>query len=365
MLKSVFLAGRELNYPRNELMTSAIQDISRTTLIGSQSPTVYKGGIGSILRRSLSGFLRMFPRLIKGDFDFIFIGFFGQMLSLMIAPFTKKPIILDMFVSAYDTLVEDRQITGKKSLLSKFLLWLDKQSGKQASLVFVDTQAHVEYFHEAFQIPHSKMRRVFVGCDEQLFHPLPEDTESRTVLYYCSYLPLHGVDVVVRAAELLRVDPSTKFKIIGDGMDFEKVRQFVLEKHLTNVELAAPVSLERLPLEIQKSFICLGGHFGASAKACRVIPGKVFQMIAMGKPVIVGDNAANRELLTNGVDSLFCEMDNPEAIAVAIRTLCHDEAFRNKIASGAHRTYQTSASSSHLKSIVGDCVLETLNVRVD
>ena len=364
MLKSIFLAGREVNYPRNELMVSAIQGISQTTVIGSQSSNVYKGGIRPILRQSVRSFLQLIPRLIKRDFDFVFIGFFGQLLTKMISPFTRKPIIMDMFVSAYDTLVEDRQITGKKSLLSKLLFWLDKQSGKRAKLIFVDTLAHAEYFHESFGIPLLKMKRVFVGCDEELFHPMPENPESRTVLYYCSYLPLHGVAVVVKAAELLQGDPAIKFRIIGEGIDYKKIQKYVQENQLRNVELAAPVSIDRLPKEIQNSLICLGGHFGASAKACRVIPGKAFQMIAMGKPVIMGDNAANRELLTHGVDSWFCEMNNPRALADAISTLLQDRELRNRIANGALKTYQESASSKLLKSIVQESILEALKSQV-
>jgi len=361
MLKSIFLAGREVNYPRNKLMVSAIQDISQTTVIGSQRSNVYKGGIRSILLQSLRSFLQLIPKLIKGDFDFVFIGFFGQMLTQMIAPFVRKPIILDMFVSAYDTLVEDRQMTGKKTLLSKFLFWLDKQSGKQARLIFVDTLAQAEYFHEAFGIPSSRMKRVFVGCDEALFHPLPGNSDSCTVLYYCSYLPLHGVDVVVQAAELLQADLSIKFKIIGEGIEYTKICNFIREKQLTNVELAAPVSIEQLPLEIQNSLICLGGHFGASSKACRVIPGKVFQMIAMGKPTIVGDNPANRELLTHKIDSWFCEMNNPRALAIAISALFHDSDLRNQIAEGALETYQKAATSVLLKSVVQDSIKDALN----
>lgn len=360
MLKSIFLAGREVNYPRNELMLSAIQGISQTTVIGSQSSNVYKGGIRSILSRSVQSFLQLIPRLIKHDFDFVFIGFFGQFLARMIAPFTRKPIILDMFVSAYDTLVEDRQITGNKSLLSKFLFWLDKQSGNRARLIFVDTLAQAEYFHESYGIPLSKMKRVFVGCDEELFHPLPETPESFTILYYCSYLPLHGVDVVVKAAELLLAGPAIKFKIIGEGIDYKNIKKYVQECQLRNVELAAPIPIDQLSHEIQNSLICLGGHFGASAKACRVIPGKVFQVIAMGKPVIVGDNAANRELLTHRVDSWFCEMNNPRALADAISTLLQDRELRNQIADGALKTYQESASSKLLKSIVQESILKDL-----
>lgn len=364
MLRSVFVAGREVNYPRNELMISAIQNISQTKVLGSHNSKVYKGGISVILWQSMRGFLQLVPRFIKRNFDFIFIGFFGQLLTQLIAPFVKKPIILDMFVSTYDTLVEDRHLISNKSLLSRFLFNLDKQSGKKANLIFVDTLAQAEYFHEEFGIPLRKMKRVFVGCDESLFHPLSEKPNRCTVLYYCSYLPLHGVDVVVKAAELLRAETSIKFKIIGEGSEFGRIQKAVQEKRMNNIELSPPVSIEQLPLEIQDSLICLGGHFGASAKACRVIPGKVFQMIAMGKPVIVGDNSANRELLTHKVDSFFCEMNNPTALADAISTLYHDNTLRTQLATGALATYQNSANSKLLKSIVQENIIEVLKTQI-
>jgi len=341
-------------------MISAIQNISQTTVIGSQNSNVYKGGVRSILWRSLVSFLQLIPRLIKRDFDFLFVGFFGQLLTQMITPFCNKKLVLDMFVSAYDTLVEDRKITDKNSWLSKLFYRLDKESGKKANLIFIDTNAQAEYFHKEFGIPLSKMTRVFVGCDEALFHPLPEKPATQTVLYYCSYLPLHGVDVVVDAAELLQADTAIRFKIIGKGMEFEKVQKSILDKGLKNIELVEPVSIEQLPLEIQDSLICLGGHFGASAKACRVIPGKVFQIIAMGKPVIVGDNAANRELLTNRVDSWFCEMNNPTALAEAIRTLYHDQALRSQLSKGALETYQRSAKSEQLISLIQESIINSL-----
>lgn len=361
MLRSIFISGREVNYPRNELMISAIQNISQATIFGSHNAKIYKGGILAILWQSFIGFLQLIPRMIRKDFDFVFVGFFGQLLTRMIALFVKKPIVLDMFVSAFDTLVEDRNIINNNSLLSRYLFTLDKQSGKRATLIFVDTHAQAEYYHDTFGISLDKMKRVFVGCDEVLFHPLPEKPESCTVLYYCSYLPLHGVDVVVEAAELLQADTSIRFKIIGRGIEFGKIQKLIQERQISNIELAAPVTVEQLPFEIQDSIICLGGHFGASSKACRVIPGKVFQMIAMGKPVIVGDNAANRELLTHEVDSWFCEMNNPEALANAVSVLYHNKALRNQIAGGALKTYQREAKSQLLKSIVQNSIIDALD----
>jgi hypothetical protein len=169
------------------------------------------------------------------------------------------------------------------------------------------------------------------------------------------------VDVVVEAAKLLQAESSIKFKIIGRGIEFGKIQRLVQERQVNNVELAAPVAVEQLPFEIQDSIICLGGHFGASSKACRVIPGKVFQMIAMGKPVIVGDNAANRELLTHQVDSWFCEMNNPEALANAVNVLYHNKALRSQIAEEALKTYQREAKRELLRSLVQNSIIDALD----
>lgn len=71
-------------------MISAVQGFSKTKILGSQRSHVYKGGVRLILRQSLSGFLHIIPHLIRQDFDFIFAGFFGQLLVQMLAPLLKN-----------------------------------------------------------------------------------------------------------------------------------------------------------------------------------------------------------------------------------------------------------------------------------
>jgi glycosyltransferase involved in cell wall biosynthesis len=52
----------------------------------------------------------------------------------------------------------------------------------------------------------------------------------------------------------------------------------------------------------------------------------------MGKPTIVGDSPANRELFTHGEDVLMCRMANVEALVSAILHLHRDTSLRARIA---------------------------------
>jgi len=59
----------------------------------------------------------------------------------------------------------------------------------------------------------------------------------------------------------------------------------------------------------------------------------------MKKPVILGDNQANRELFKNCENALLCEMANPDALAAAILELKNDAALRNRIAEEGSKTF--------------------------
>ena len=89
-----------------------------------------------------------------------------------------------------------------------------------------------------------------------------------------------------------------------------------------------------------------------------MIAGKTFQALAMGKATIVGDNPANRELLTPGDHALFCPMGDPQALASAVLTLLGDAELRADLGGNGFRTFQERASSDVLSREVGRMVGE-------
>lgn len=350
--KVLFISGRETNYPRNLVFIKSLKYFADLEIIGPARDEVSKGNFFRILLASFVGFIKAFPGIISNKYETIFIGFVGQFLVIPIRLFTKKPIVFDFFISIYDTLVNDRDKIRKGSFLAKLLYKIDFLCCQQADKIFVDTRSNLEFYKNLFNIDPDKFVVLFVGCDEEIFYPRDKPTNKDLVLYYSSFMPLHGIDVIIKAANLLKKTTSLKFIIIGEGLETNNIISLLKELDVYNVTLEPSRPLTDLPNWITTAAICLGGHFGDTEKAKRVIPGKTFQLLAMEKAVIVGDNEANRELLTHKKDAWFCEMNNPEALAEAILHLYQNPSVRKQIAKGGRQTFMKQASINKLKEII-------------
>lgn len=139
------------------------------------------------------------------------------------------------------------------------------------------------------------------------------------VLFWGKMIPLQGVPYIRAAAELLRNDP-VEIQILGNP----------------------PVPQRELPALIRRADICLG-IFGDTDKATRVIPNKVYEAIAMRKPVISADTPAIRELFTDRENILFCRRADPRDLADKILELCNDAKLREHIAEGGYLLFQQKA----------------------
>ena len=87
-----------------------------------------------------------------------------------------------------------------------------------------------------------------------------------------------------------------------------------------NIEYIDWLPQDKLAEYIAMANLCLAGHFnGEIDKAKRTIPGKTYIYRAMGKPVVLGDSPANRELFDEAEEGVyFVPMGNPEALAERI-----------------------------------------------
>jgi glycosyltransferase involved in cell wall biosynthesis len=229
-------------------------------------------------------------------------------------------------------------------------------------MVLVDTQLQANYFTSTFGLAHAKVYHVPVGCNEDIFFPQSARTHDNAVsiLYYSTYQPLHGVETVVQAAALLRSESQFRFRLIGTGPDYGRVRCLADNLRAQNIAFQEYVPLTNLPAEIAAAGICLGGPFGHTGKASRVMPGKIFQILAMGRPLIAADTPANRELLAHEETAYLCLPDSPESLASAILTLYRDAALCEHLAIAGRALYLEKCSEAviteQLRKLIGEMI---------
>jgi glycosyltransferase involved in cell wall biosynthesis len=357
MMKVLFITGRELGYTRNDVLLRAFRRFCNTDIVGTDQRPL------SLAANSLRISLLAIPRLFRNSYDLVFVGFYGQLLMCFLGPLSRRPILFDAYVSTYDTLIEDRQVGGTRSILAWAAKRLDHAACRLAIRVMLDTPIHAEYFKEQYHLSSDKFVSCPVGCNEDIFSPRikPLDSPDRhtSVLYYSSYLPLHGVDTVVRAAGLLRHE-DVNFRLIGEGQTYSKTQQLAKELGMDNIKFLPVISLGQLPEEIANADICLGGHFGTSVKAGRVVPGKIYQMLAMAAPIIATETPANMALLRHRESAYLCPPNDPQALAEAILYLHNHGELRQHIAEQGRKLYLEQCSEAVITKILQQVIEDIL-----
>lgn len=329
----LFLSGREVEYIRNRVLLAALQRYCDVTVLTGGGRSIIARSIGSIFNWGIH----------RPAYDVALAGFYGQLIAIILALLQRRPVILDAYVSTYDTLCEDRKLFHPNSIPGRLTYWIDQKSYQLANIILTDTWANARYFSNQFGIPLEKFRVIYVGCDDSIFYPKSDITPPSShceVFYYSSFLPLHGIEVIIQAAALLKDRKDIHFTIGGHGPLFKSVKQMIKELSLENVSLVGWIPLEQLPLYIAKATICLGGHFSTTPKAARVISTKTFQFIAMRKPTIVGDNMATKELFAHCEHVYTVPMGNPAALAEAIILLIDDWELCCRISQGGYELFR-------------------------
>ena len=166
-MKVLFISGRESTYTRNSVILKGLKANGVEIIECTDSSKSY------LLR--YPKVILQFILKIRADFDIIFIGFLGQPLVPIIKKLSNKPIVFDAFLSTYDTMCYDRKKLKPNSIGGRFFYWLDKRSCELADKVLLDTNAHIDYFVNTFELEREKFQRIFVGADDSIFYPMDLD----------------------------------------------------------------------------------------------------------------------------------------------------------------------------------------------
>jgi glycosyltransferase involved in cell wall biosynthesis len=370
----LYLGTYERDYPRNQQIIRLlrkcdcrVEEIHEPFWERFRDKSRGFGGPGALvflLFRLVVIYLKLFVRLLTRirSVDAVVIGYIGQLDMLMLGSVSrlfKVPVIFNPLVTLTDTIVEDRELARTGSAQARVIRAADWISLRLANLVLVDTAQNADYLFENFDLPRSRIGVVHVGADEEIFVPSASVFERSCdlhVLFYGKMIPLHGVQTILDAVAVLqqRGDDDVRFEIIGSGQQEEIVQRFAVEHPELSVTFRNWVAYRRLPQRIASADIVLG-VFGAGEKASRVIPNKVFQAMAVGKPIITQNSPAVRCVLRHGDSAMLIPPADPEALAEAISEL-RDPERRKALAADARNAFliygSDNAGAAALKTIL-------------
>lgn len=281
-------------------------------------------GMGTALRilgKALWSYPMLLWRLFRAPRpDFILVSYPGildVLLACCVGRIRRIPVAFDVFISLYDTIVEDRALIRPGTLPARVLHALEGWALRCADLVFMDTRAHAARIEALFALPAGSCGHVWVGAESDIFQANSAEelssADRMSVLFYGQYIPLHGLPVIVEAAAILR-DLPIDWLLIGRGQESTRIETMLRENPLPQVLRLPWVRYEQLRHHLAAAHLCLG-IFGGSRKAASVIPNKVFQLVAAGRPLITQDSPAIRELFD---ESNACHQLVPAGDAAAL-----------------------------------------------
>ena len=141
----------------------------------------------------------------------------------------------------------------------------------------------------------------------------------------------YKVEEILKAAEKLKNQTHIKFILLGSGPVKQELQDYQKTHQLNNVfffEAVQKIEMPAILKAIDVSIIPLRKlplFLGA-------IPSKIFENLAMEKPVILAVDGEARELFVNqGKCALYSEPENLEDLTKNILLLANDVIHRNKI----------------------------------
>ena len=194
--------------------------------------------------------------------------------------------IRDIFVDTIKDVLPSSTAWAARALFSHIEAW----TVRRADRINLVSPGFVGYFRGRY--PDLRLSSFTNGVDAEFLtaatsRTVPRDSDGRVRIVYAGNIgdgqALH--DILPQFAAALAT--QARFIVIGDGGRRRQLETALAEARVTNVELRDPLPRDAL-LEVYRSAHVLFLHLGQLPAFERVLPSKLFEYAALGKPVLAG-----------------------------------------------------------------------------
>lgn len=258
--------------------------------------------------------------------------FFCGLAGYPISRLKRRPWVLEIRDLWPDSISAVGAIRQKGALSA--LTAIESFMYRNADHVVPVTQAFKEHI-AGRGVPREAITVITNGADLETYSPQPKDNALRAELglaeaFVVSYVGTHGMahslETVLYAAQQLGDDSGVMFLLVGGGAEREKLLALKQGMGLKNVIMLPQQEKAKIPAYLAASDACVV-LLRNTPLFKTVIPSKMFEAMAVQRPIILGVLGESRRIVEEGRCGLCIEPENPQQLAQACLRLKSDPAL--------------------------------------
>jgi glycosyltransferase involved in cell wall biosynthesis len=257
-------------------------------------------------------------------FDFIFSIFHPFHLVPNSAVLCAKTLKIPVIVKVDDAIYE--KSSGLKSIQRKIEKIYNSKSLCNATKILVPNEETRNLVSNFYKIPLEKISILPNGINLSIFKMKSSAKEKKIIFLGMMYYH-RGLDILLDAAvKVISKLPTTKFVLLGEGPEMEKLQVEVTRKNLSsNVEFKGWIDRENIPAYLSESSIGIG-PLRLTDVTKNALPIKVLEYMASSLPIIAAKETLPTDILMDGYNGYFIE--NSDELAEKIIFLLQNEDTR-------------------------------------
>lgn len=264
-----------------------------------------------------------------------------------------RPLVVEVNYTSSSPLVRKRS-----AILKPLARALDRFVFERAAGLTVVSSELRRHLIQVYGVAPQKIILVPNAADPEVFDPAriaaSRFSAGKVIGFVGGFYPWHGLDVLVEAFRLVSARVSgARLLLIGDGPMMPAIRAQVAALGLEDrVTLTGWVDHAELPAHIARFHVGVmpdSNDYGS--------PMKIFEYMAMNKPVVVPDYPPLRDVVTDGAEGRIFRPRDAHSLADCLTMLLTDDAAHGRMSENARSkivsTHNWRRNAEEILSLVG------------
>ncbi len=267
-----------------------------------------------------------------------FVGIAGYIISRL----KNIPFVFEVRDLWPESIVQLGQLRNR--LVIRFLEWIEMTLYRKAAHIVGVADSTLQILTER-GVPAQKISIIKNGVDLELFqcHMPQNELKKKHRLqdkFIVSYIGTHGLshalDKVLDTASLLSSEKDILFLLVGEGAEKENLIKKARDLNLQNVQFLDQIEKKQLPEYYALSDVILVTLRDLPLFRS-VIPSKIFEIMAMARPIVISVDGESRRLVEEAQAGIFSPPENVQMLKEKILELKNNPELCARLGANGRR----------------------------